>query len=314
MPIAKTSFSVQVLLREDEIAAGFAAAFARRFLDEKFFYWLPASVSAWVELMSAPEYRNANRALKLLATGAPELVSLWPDADTLCGLGCGEGSKDKILLQAFQQAARPLAYRAVDFSQSLLELALTTADGSASSARGIKLDITSDEHLQTLSGQGSSCVFATLGNTLGAFDPLRFPERLRRIMRPTDRALFDGEVFDRDTTLAGYDNPTNRRFAFGPLAALGLTENDGELKFELRPGREGIHEVAKYFVAGRDLELRIGATVMHLEGGERVLMSSSIKYDEPVFFDLIERGGFEVELRKKSEDAKFLLAAARPRY
>src|SRR5438046_2445536 len=155
MAIPNRPFSVQVLLREDEIAAGFAAAFARRFLDEKFFYWLPASASAWVELMSAPAYRNANRALKLLAAGASELVRLWPDADILCGLGCGEGSKDKILLQTFRQAARPLAYTAVDFSQSLLELALTTADGSASSVRGIKLDITSDGHLQTLSGQGS---------------------------------------------------------------------------------------------------------------------------------------------------------------
>jgi uncharacterized SAM-dependent methyltransferase len=205
-------------------------------------------------------------------------------------------------------------YVAVDFSQALLELALATGDGSASSVRGIKLDITSDDHLQALSGQGSACIFATLGNTLGAFDPLRFPERLRGIMRPTDRALFDGEVFDRESTLSGYDNPTNRRFAFGPLAALGLTEKDGELKFELRPGREGIHEVAKYFVAGRNLELRIGATVMHLEKDEKVLMSSSIKYDEPVFFALIERGGFEVELGKRSDDGKFLLTAARPRY
>ena len=76
MPIAKTPFSVQVLLREDEIAFGFAAAFARRFLDEKFFYWMPASVSAWVELMRAPAYRNANRALQLLAASGPELIAL----------------------------------------------------------------------------------------------------------------------------------------------------------------------------------------------------------------------------------------------
>jgi len=313
MPTAKTPFSVQVLLREDEIASGFAAAFARRFLDEKFFYWMPASVSAWVELMRAPEYRNANRALQLLPASSPELIAMWPQADTLCGLGCGEGSKDKLLLQAFQRAKRPLAYTAVDFSQSLLELALTAIDGSATSGRGVKLDMMSDNHLQALARQGNSCIFATLGNTLGAFDPLRFPERLLRIMRPVDRALFDGEVFDSESTLAGYDNPTNRRFAFGPLAALGLTEQDGNLNFELRPGREGIHEVAKYFVAGRDLELRIGPTVIRLKKGEKVLMSSSIKYDEPVFFALIERGGFEVELRKKSEDGKFLLAAARPR-
>ena len=43
------------------------------------------------------------------------------------------------------------------------------------------------------------------------------------------------------------------------------------------------------------------------------MMSSSIKYDETVFFELIEYGGFEIELREASEDGKFLLAAARPR-
>src|ERR1700682_4341864 len=99
MPIAKTPFSVQVLLREDEIAAGVAAAFAQRFLDEKSFYWLPASVSAWVDLMKAPEYCNANRAVPLLAASAAELMDLWPKADTLCGLGCGEGSKDRVVLE-----------------------------------------------------------------------------------------------------------------------------------------------------------------------------------------------------------------------
>ncbi len=309
-------FSVQVLLREDEIAAGFEHSLARRFLDEKFFYWLPASVRAWVDLMSAPEYRNANRALRLLQAYGGELVKLWPEVDTLCGLGCGEGSKDKILLQAFAVAGRPLAYTAVDFSQALLELALAAADSSATELRGMKLDVMSDDHLRALAGQGRACVFATLGNTLGAFDPRQFPRRLRQIMRPADRALFDGEIFAGESTLTGYDNPTNRRFAFSPLAGIGLTEQDGELKFELRQrseGRAGLHEVAKYFVAGRDLDLRIGAFTTRLAKGEKLLMSSSLKYDEAVFFELIERGGFAVELRAKSEDGKFLLAAARPR-
>jgi uncharacterized SAM-dependent methyltransferase len=313
MPTPLSPFSVQVLLREDEIAAGFAAAFARRFLDEKFFYWLPASVSAWVDLIRSPEYRNADRVLRLLETTAPELTRIWPEADVLCGVGCGEGSKDKILLQAFARAGIRLVYIAVDFSQALLELALAAADSTALEQRGIKLDVMSDDHLRAMARLGNACIFATLGNTLGAFDPLRFPARLRQIMRSTDRALFDGEIFAGESTLAGYDHPTNRRFAFGPLAGLGLTEQDGELKFELRRGRQGIHEVAKYFTAARDLNLRIGASTMRLAKGEKVLMSSSIKYDQAVFFELIEHGGFEIELRAKSDDGKFLLAAARPR-
>ena len=306
-------FSIQVLLREDEIAAGFAAAFARRFLDEKFFYWLPASVSAWVELMRAPEYRNANRALQLLEATAPELSRKWPEAGKLFGVGCGEGSKDRVLLKAFADAGRSLMYVAVDFSQALLELALQSATDCSRERVGMKLDVMADQHLASLAGREGAGIYATLGNTLGAFDPWQFPARLRKIMRPQDRALFDGEVFAGESTLAGYDNPTNRRFAFGPLTGLGLTEQDGELKFELRPGRDGLHEVAKSFVAGREIDLRIGTATMRLEKGEKVLMSSSIKYDEPKFYELIERGGFEVELRAKSEDGKFLLAAARPR-
>jgi uncharacterized SAM-dependent methyltransferase len=261
--------------------------------------------------MHSPQYRNADRALRLLETTGPELTRIWREADVLCGVGCGEGSKDKILLHAFARAGKPLVYTAADFSQALLELALA-ADSSALEQRGIKLDVMSDDHLPALAGQGKACLFATLGNTLGAFDPLRFPARLRRIMRPTDRALFDGEIFAGESTLAGYDHPTNRRFAFGPLAGLGLAEQDEELKFELRQGRQGIHEVAKYFVAGRDLDLRIGASTMRLAKGEKILMSSSIKYDEAVFFELIEHGGFDIELRAKSDDGKFLLAASRP--
>lgn len=302
---------VEVLLREQAITAEFQAAFARRFLDEKFFYWLPASVNAWVDLMSAPEYRNASRALRLLEQTATRLVEIWPHADTLCGVGCGEGSKDRILLQAFAAAEKPLAYVASDFSQALLELALDAAAPSARDLLGVKLDITRDQHLSALAGRGQACIFATLGNTLGAFDPLRFPARLRAVMRPGDRVLFDGEVFDHETTLAGYDNPSNRKFAFSPMAGLGLTEEDGALKFELRAGNDGLHEVAKYFVAGRDLKVKIGSASIHLSAQEKVLMSSSIKYDEQTFFDLIERGGFMIELRAKSDDGKFLLAAAR---
>jgi uncharacterized SAM-dependent methyltransferase len=313
MPTPLATFSVQVLLREDEIAAGFAAACSQRFLDEKFFYWLPASVSAWVDLIRSPEYRNADRVLRLLEATGPELTRIWREADVLCGVGCGEGSKDKILLQAFARAGIPLVYIAVDFSQALLELALAAAESTAVERRGIKLDVMSDDHLPAVAGQGNASIFATLGNTLGAFDPQRFPARLRQIMRPTDRALFDGEIFAGESTLAGYDHATNRRFAFGPLSGLGLTEQDGELKFELRQGRQGIHEVAKYFAAGGDLDLKIGASTMRLAKGEKVLMSSSIKYDEAVFFELIEQGGFEIELRAKSDDGKFLLAAARPR-
>jgi uncharacterized SAM-dependent methyltransferase len=310
---SQEKLAIDVLLREDQIAAQLQQAFARRFLDEKFFYWLPPSVQAWVELTRSSEYRNANRALQVLESNTGALVRIWPEAQCLCSLGCGEGSKDRIVLRAYAEAGKPLQYLAADFSQALLELALLGADSTARSRRGVKFDVADDAHLRVLSHNGVATIYAVLGNTLGAFDPLHFPARLREIMKPGDRALFDGEIFDERSTLQGYDNSANRRFAFSPLAGMGLSERDGELHFELRRGSAGIHQVAKFFVAARNLELRVAAVVLQLGAGEKILMSSSIKYDEEAFYPLIENGGFVIELAAKSEDGKFLLAGARPR-
>ena len=310
---SQEKLAIDVLLREEQIAAQLQRALAGRFLDEKFFYWLPPSVQAWVELTRSAEYRNSNRALQVLGVNGGRVARMWPEARSLCSLGCGEGGKDRILLHAYAEAGRPLEYVAADFSQALLELALAGADGSARARRGVKFDVADDAQLRVLSGNGQATIYAVLGNTLGAFDPLHFPARLREIMAPADRALFDGEIFDEASTLQGYDNPTNRRFAFSPLAGVGLTDRDGELHFELRRGSGGIHEVAKFFVAGRDLEIRVAGESLRLQAGEKILMSSSIKYDEDAFYPLIENGGFVIELAAKSEDGKFLLAGARPR-
>jgi uncharacterized SAM-dependent methyltransferase len=305
--------TVEVLLQEQEIARDLAQAFGRRFLDERFFYWLPSSVQAWVELCSAAEYRNANRALRLLQEAAPALPRRWPEMKVLCGVGCGEGNKDRVILDAYAAAGSPLAYVAADFSQALIELALESAAPAARALWGVKLDVMRDQHLAALAGDGS-CVYAVLGNTLGAFDPAAFPARLRRIMKPADRALFDGELFAGDETLRGYDNPANRRFAFAPLAGLGLTEKDGELRFELAPGADGLHEVSKHFVARRDLELTIGGATIAIAAGEKLRMSSSIKYaDESALRSRIEAGRLHVEQTWKSPDGRFVLASAAPR-
>ena len=98
---APSPLSITVLLPEHTIAAQFADALVGGYLPEQFFYWLPLSVEAWVALSRSPEYRNADRALKLVARAAPRMAKLWSEADVLCGLGCGEGSKDRVLLGAF---------------------------------------------------------------------------------------------------------------------------------------------------------------------------------------------------------------------
>src|SRR5439155_1032445 len=101
-----------------------------------------------------------------------------------------------------------------------------------------------------------------IGNTLGAFDPIAEARDLAGLLRRGDALLVDGEVYAGDATVAGYDNPLNRRFAWAPLNAVGIREGDGELVFAAADDARlpGLHLVPKYFQAGRDVEALMGGS------------------------------------------------------
>lgn len=309
--------STLTLLREQEIVAQLRKAFAERYLPEHLFYWLPSSVQAWVELCRSAEYKNASRAIEVLKAAADDIARRSSDVRTVCGLGCGEGSKDRILLEAFVQRGNPVNFVAADFSQALLELAVDQALAVAASGLAVKLNVFSDEHLQLVVQQaqslGTPLLFSVLGNTLGAFDPKRFPTRLKERCTPEDRFVFDGEIFN-PATLAGYDNPTNRRFAWGPLTGVGISEEDGRIEFSTDSLADGLFAVKKHFVASRDIRVNVGGEWIEIRSGETLNMSSSIKYrNDSTLLGIVEAAGFKVETNWMSKDGHFVLGYARPR-
>jgi uncharacterized SAM-dependent methyltransferase len=313
-----TGLQITALLREREILERVQNAFRKRELAEEIFYWFPSSVRAWAELCRSSEYRNANRAIEVLHAAATSLPKRIGMARTLCGLGCGEGSKDAILLESFRAIQKgPLYYVGADFSQALLELALEEAKRHVLYVSGFKCDLTNDRQLQDVCDAAKNdrpgpVIFTTLGNTLGAFDPQQFANRLRKHLRGDDWFIFDGEIFSSQT-LAGYDNPTNRRFAWGPLTGVGLNEQDGVLQFSTAPAADGLFAVTKHFVASRDLRVNVGGESIEIERGEKLRMSNSIKYaSKSALLAFVERAGFEIKEHWESSDGKFVLACANP--
>jgi uncharacterized SAM-dependent methyltransferase len=309
--------STLTLLREQEIVVQLRKAFAERYLPEHLFYWLPSSVQAWVDLCRSTEYKNASRAIEVLKASADDIARRSGDVRTLCGLGCGEGSKDRILLDAFAQRGKPWNFIACDFSQALLELAVDQALAVTASGLAVKLDVFNDDHLQLMARQarniGTPVLFSVLGNTLGAFDPKRFPARLKEMCNPEDRFVFDGEIFN-PATLAGYDNPTNRRFAWGPLTGVGIGEDDGRIEFSTDSLADGLFAVKKHFIASRDIRVHVGGEWIEIRSGETLNMSSSIKYrNDSTLVGMVEAGGFKVETNWMSKDGHFVLGYAKPR-
>jgi L-histidine Nalpha-methyltransferase len=309
---------VEVLLTEQQLAGEFLAALERRFLPEKFFYWFPLSIAAWLALCrDSQPYKNYSRSHQLISAEAPDIARGFPaDSVEVVSLGAGQGDKDLVLLEALRVAGRAARYRPVDTSQPLLELALERALAAGFSARGLKADLDQPATIARLAATAEiPRLYLVLGNTLGAFDPAKFLARLAGLLRPQDRLVADAEIFCGEETIAGYDNPVNRRFAFAPLESLGLEEGrDGRLVFETSADPEcpGVYFVGKYFQAARPLGLEIAGRRLELAAEEKIMMSRSAKYAPETFARLLSEAGFALEREYWSEDRGFLLVVAAP--
>jgi len=307
---------VQSLLTETDLAADFTASFAARRLAEKFFYWFPLSVRAWLALCSDGAYRNYVRSRSLIARSAGDVIGAIPSGVVeVLSLGSGQGDKDLLVLQAMARRGDLRAsYVPVDTSQSLLELACRGAFDAGFATRGIKADFTRPDHLAALAAPAATPprLVLLVGNTLGAFDPLAEARELHDLLRPQDLLLVDGEIYDARRTVAGYDNPLNRRFAWAPLEAVGIGAADGDLVFEdvIDERRPGLHVVRKHFQAKREVAAKLGGEEQLVRAGERLAMNHSYKYDVDAFPRILTEVGLTIRWRGQSEDQRFQMVLA----
>lgn len=312
----RDTIQIDVLLSEDQIAQEFIAALARHELPEKFFYWFPLSVQAWLNLCNDGAYRNFVRSHSVLQTHASDLVSMMPTGPIeVISLGAGQGTKDLLLLEQLRQQGRAPRYRPVDASQGLLELACQTAQEQQFDCRGLKADLSNSAHLTVLQANQDDIprLIMMLGNTLGAFDPLTLPRQLAAMLRPQDFLLLDGELFSPTETLAGYDNPINRQFAFGPLRSVGLSEpRDGTLHFATdRDDRQpGLYRIRKHFQAAQDLVIMLAGETVRLVAGAHIEMNWSYKYDRETLVSLLTTAGLQPVAQYDSVDKRFLTLLA----
>ena len=303
---------VDILLSEDQIAQDFMGAIDRHDLPEKFFYWFPLSIRAWINLCGDGAYRNFVRSHSVLQNHAAEIVSMLPSEPIeLISLGAGQGTKDFLIMEQLKIKGKYLNYRPVDASQGLLEIACQSAKDKNFVCRGLKADLNNDYHLSEMQDilYENPRLIMILGNTLGAFDPLKFASKLGSIIRPQDFLIIDGELFNHTDTLAGYDNPINRQFAFGPLSSVGLSEpNDGRLHIQtdIDNRQAGLYRIRKHFQASRDLKILLAGETVQIKSDTNIEMSWSYKYDRDALTGLITSSGMQLAAEYLSTDKRFL--------
>jgi len=251
--------NIEVFLTEAEIAQEFAESLEARDLPEKFFYWFPRSVRAWLDISQNSTAAGFRQCWENVSDHAQNLTADANSTMSVISFGSGDGAKDRVLIKALERAGRSAKYFPVDASQTLLELACSAAEDAEIETMGIKADISSPMHLVLASDAAESPkTFLVAGNTLGGFDPLDQVRHLAECMHSTDRLIIDGEIF-HEAVLARSEDPATRRFALAPLATVGVAEDDGELRFEHKRDdrHSGLHLVTRFFRAERDLTLGV---------------------------------------------------------
>src|SRR5215471_17328421 len=224
---------VEVVLTEADIAQEFAEAIEARALPEKFFFWFPRSASAWITLVERAElYGGLWDSWKEIAGTAPEMARHFHGRAPVISFGAGDGLRDRLLMKALKDSGCEPLYFPVDASQTMLEMACGAADDEDLETVGIKADISSPVHLvYAADASEPPRLLIMSGNTMGSFDPLAEIRYLAQCMKPEDRLIVDGEIFDERRSMAQRDNPHARRFLSSLLANVGILEEDGEIRF-----------------------------------------------------------------------------------
>ena len=303
--------NIEVLLTEAEIAQEFTESIEARDLPEKFFYWFQLSVRSWRALAQDAAHQNLQTLWDQAAERFRDCTSHFNEQIPIVSFGAGDGSKDRRLIQSLQAAGRSVRYFPVDASQAMLEAACGAAEDDEADVLGIKADISSPVHLVLASDACESPKLVLMaGNTLGGFDPMEQIRHVASALHEGDRLALDVELYSESAKDIAVQS-LQHAFAFAPLQAIGLQEEDGEMKFEVKKDdrHEGLYMVARHFQAARDLNLTVLGKDIMLERGERIFMNFRYLFTPDAFRWLLERHGkLKILGIHESSDQRFTLA------
>jgi hypothetical protein len=203
----------------------------------------------------------------------------------------------------------------VDASQAMLELACAGADDEDIETVGIKADISSPIHLVYAADAAEPPrLFILSGNTMGSFDPLAEIRYVAQCMKPEDRLIIDGEIHHEQLSMGRRDNPASRQFLSTLLNGVGIRDNDGEVRFQLKRDdrHDGLHLIVRSFRAARDLSATVAGQEIPLQRGEHIGLNFQYTYTPEAFrWLLTEQGGLEMLEEHRSADGRFLTAVCR---
>jgi uncharacterized SAM-dependent methyltransferase len=243
------------------------------------------------------------------------------------GLGCGGGQKDTRLLRRLRDVGKEISYLPVDVSTAMVLVARETASEviSPDRCRPLVCDLGSAEDLPAVLEQLVPTAAARLLTFFGMvpnFEPALIMPRLASLLRPGDHLLCSANLAPGPNYTAGvkhvlpqYDNSLTRDWLRVFLSDLGVSRDDGEIRFGIEddPGGSGLKRIVADFVFARGWQLELDGETLEFAAGDSIRLFFSFRHTPERMRTLLGRQGLAVAgewITRSEEEGVFLARRA----
>lgn len=285
-------------------------------LHPKYFYDALGS-SLFDAICRLPWYRITRAECALLARHAPSIVSRL-EGGRIIELGCGNGEKLLVLVEALREQQGAVGIHLVDVSRQALDRTVARLDrvGFASVAHEDTYE--AGLHRAVASPSSGPSLVLFLGSNIGNFDPAdgrAFLSQIRAGLRPGDRLLLGVDLTKPEADLLlAYDDPLGVTAAFNRNLLVRINnelEGDFDLAaFEHRAVWNAVEQrVEMHLVSTRAQRVTIPAAGMVVDFADResIWTESSYKYEPDQVVQMGHAAGFAAREQWIAAEARFAL-------
>jgi Predicted nucleotide-binding protein containing TIR-like domain/Histidine-specific methyltransferase, SAM-dependent len=257
----------------------------------------------WLRLCRSKNYRYFERSKAHLRLNATKLAEAVHEAAggtssvDFVSLGCGNGTKDELVLQALianLTRREYVYYYPIDISDILLVEAVRyvsqhVKDHSRLRCKAVLGDFT---HLSAFSAitayRTNTKLFSALGNVIGSFDEEEILKSISGAMAPGDLVLLDANIGEPDDSRAMLEDDAASQWDLSTLDALDIDRESLELDQELVEGESmvpGTNTLISYAVPREDETKKYLLSALHHYNFEELKVS----IEKELGIELIER-------------------------
>jgi len=221
------------------------------------------------------------------------------------GLGCGGGQKDTRLLTLLKRSGKQVSYTPCDVSAAMV---LTARNASLSvlaekDCFPVVCDLAAANDLRSLLVPRHPALITFFG-MIPNFEPQEILPKLASLVKPSDVLLFSanlapGTDYDRGMKkiLPQYDNSLTRDWLMTFLTDLGIEKNDGELRFDISPGKFGSKRVVARFHFRKRCPVSIDGRSFRFAPGQPIRLFFSYRYTPDRIETMLRGHGLKVQER-----------------